>query len=130
MLDFSFLKYDEIDGDNKLNILKKYGNEAKMTDFSIMLGGFGSVWKDIGNWWTKSITGGFVFAVSTSGSLEFAFRTDCKIGARPALPYSSIFSNRVRGFNGIKKIEYGEYPQMVADEKTCKELTDQLDKNW
>ena len=38
MLDFSFLDIEQIFGENRLKIFKKYGTEAAITDFSILLG--------------------------------------------------------------------------------------------
>jgi len=127
MLDFSFLDIEQIFGENRLKIFKKYGTKAAITDFSILLGSA----FDIGCWWTKSrdlgTGGGCVSTVFWDGTKDSVSNNGCDAGARPALPYSLISSKRVKYVNKIKKIEYGEYPQMVADEKTCKELTDQLD---
>ena len=127
MLDFSFLDEDQVFGENRLEIFKEYGTKAAITDFSILLGSA----CDIGCWWTKSRAlgtgGGCVSTVFSDGTKYSVSNNGCDAGARPVLPYSLISSDRVKCVNRIKKIEYGEYPQMVADEKTCKELTDQLD---
>ena len=39
MLDFTFLTEEQIIGDNSLEIFKKRGTKAAITDFSILLGG-------------------------------------------------------------------------------------------
>ena len=137
MLDLTFLTKEQIFGDNKLEILKKYGTRCAITDFSILLGGFvssdyytseGNTLKNrTGWWWTKSSDGDDVQVVctSTNGSRYWDRVHKRDGGARPALPYSSIqsiSSNGVRGKSGIKEIEYGEYPQTIVDENYSSEL--------
>ena len=136
MLDLTFLTEEQIFGDNKLEILKKYGTRCAITDFSILLGGFvsldsytseGNTRKDrTGWWWTKSSDGGNAArVVNGDGNGDWYNVCIRNGGARPALPYSSIqsiSSNGVRGKSGIKEIEYGEYPQTIVDENYSSEL--------
>ena len=135
MLDLTFLTKEQIFGDNKLEILKKYGTRCVITDFSILLGGYvswdyytseGKTLKNrAGWWWTKSSDGDDAHAVYTNGSRFWDRVYKRGGGARPALPYSSIqsiFLNGVRGKSGIKEIEYGEYPQTIVDENYSSEL--------
>lgn len=61
MSDFTFLTEEQCFGDDKLDILKKRGTKAAITDFSIiigayiLLGGYTSYSKGrTGKYWTKS----------------------------------------------------------------------------
>ena len=132
-LDLTFLTKEQVEN---LEILKKYGIKAAITDFAILLGGFvsseyytseGNTRKDrTGWWWTKSSDGfNCAHAVFTDGDSICSYVCKHNGGARPALPYSSIqsiSSNGVRGASGIKEIEYGEYPQTIVDENYSREL--------
>ena len=40
MNEFTLLSEDQVFGDNKLDILKKYGNACGITDFAILYGGY------------------------------------------------------------------------------------------
>ncbi len=77
MNDFTFLTVEQCFGSNKLDILKKRGTEAAITDFSILLGGYVSRSYHINNdsslegrtgvYWTKSASGyqnGYVYEIS------------------------------------------------------------------
>ena len=134
MNNFTFLTDEQIFGNNKLDIISRYGTKCAITDFSILLGGGTSkrytreaLARGItGWWWTKSFDGvNEVFVVSEDG-IRFSFEVSNRdIGVRPALPYSSIqqvSSNAVRGASGIKEILYGEYPQTIVDEDYSYEL--------
>ena len=136
MSNFTFLTDVQIFGNSELDIIKKYGTKAAITDFSILLGGYvssdyhtseGNAKKDrTGWWWTKTdYDDDIVHDVDTDGNWD-CNDVNLRIGgARPALPYSvisSISSNGVRGGNGILEVQYGEYPQMVVDENYSREL--------
>ena len=64
MNNFTFLTKDQIFGNNKLDIISRYGTKCAITDFSILLGGYvsqdcytseGNTRKDrTGWWWTKT----------------------------------------------------------------------------
>ena len=138
MSEFTFLTDEQIFGDNKLEVLKKYGTRCAITDFSILLGGFvssnyytseGNTLKNRTGWWrTKSSAGDndtHTRVVNYLGEGVWGGVIERNDGARPALPYSSIqsiSSNGVRGKSGIKEIEYGEYPQWIVDENYSSEL--------
>ena len=136
MSNFTFLTEEQIFGNNRLDIIKKYGTKCAITDFSILLGGCvskdyytseGYTKKDrTGWWWTKSCDGyNNVRAVDVSGINDW-FYVDIRVGgARPAITYSSIqskCSNAVITSKGIKEIEYGEYPQTIVAEDYSREL--------
>ena len=140
MNNFTFLTEEQVFGDKQLDILKKYGTKAAITDYSILLGAGVSrgiyssevnTLKDrVGWWWTKSSGGdNGVRVVSNYGS-RFWNNVDSRIvGARPVLPYSSIQSictNKVRNSGKILEVEYGEYPQIIVDEN----YSDELEKEY
>lgn len=135
MNNFTFLTDEQIFGNNKLDIISRYGTKCAITDFSILLGGYvssddytseGNTRKDrTGWWWTKTPYNNDARVVSGYGDRGWYSVNTRKGGARPALPYSSIqsiSSNGVRGASGIKEIEYGEYPQTIVDENYSREL--------
>ena len=135
MLDFTFLTEEQCFGDKQLDILKKYGTKCAITDFSILLGGYvardyytseGNTRKDrTGWWWAKTP---YIKSTCVANGNGDSYRANVYvrcIGARPALTYSevsSVFSNGVRGRNGILEVEYGEYPQTIVDEIYSREL--------
>lgn len=116
--------------DDKIDIIKKKGTNAEITDFSILLGGMvldknkyrksdtSLLSERTGSYWTRS--------EDKSGKIVVSEGYDCVYyrwnGARPALPFSSINEIPTNGESGeIKKdkdgveyVEYGYYPQMVA----------------
>ena len=127
MKQFTFLTMKQIWGKEQLDILKNYGINGAITDFSILLGGYvssycytseGNLRKDrTGWWWTNTPYDRNAKAVDWKGEdswFSLANREGC---ARPVLPYSSISSdssNKVIGANGIIEVEYGEYPQTIV----------------
>ena len=134
MSNFTFLTEKQIFGDNKLDIIKKYGTKCAITDFSILLGGYisdghysieGNTRKTrTGCWWTKSADkSNDIYLADFDGSRDSSPVKDRSNGARLVLSYSSIKSNSsnvVSSTNGIKKIEYGKYPQtIVAENYSC-----------
>ncbi len=137
MNSFTFLTEEQIFGSNSLDIMKKYGTACAITDFSILLGGYvasnsytneGCSGKDrAGCWWTKSSDGdNDARAVNGLGLRDWGRVTIRIVGARPALPYSllisSISSNGVRVANGIKEVNYGEYPQTIVSDNDARIL--------
>ena len=120
--------------DDKIDIIKKKGTKAAITDFSILLGGtvFGKMHINrdstlsgrTGLYCTESEVDGFKEICTILGDgtmMEFPADDPC-VGARPVLPFSSINEIPTNGESGeIKKdkdeveyVEYGYYPQMVA----------------
>jgi len=151
MIEFTFLTVEQcFDPSRKLEILKKRGTIAPITDFSILLGGevsdyyhysnsksledrSGHYWIS-GHYWTSSNDKDKdlnLVPVAYDGNGYYINLDRRYGGARPALPYSSICnisSNGVRGRHGILEVEYGEYPQKIAS----KILQDELERayNW
>ena len=134
MSDFTFLTEEQCIGVEKLDILQKRGTKAAITDFSILLGGRAddknyidgdnSLEGRTGDYWIKSDDNGLVTApyIGSEGKRFFLDSHRRENGARPALPFSSIFSistNEVggvpkRGKDGVLEVEYGYYPQKAV----------------
>lgn len=140
MNDFTFLTEEQcFDYFGKLEILKKRGTIAPITDFSILLGGNvnndyyynnSNSLEDRSGWYWTSYSDKYndVRVVNCNGDKNYYNAYRRTGGARPALPYSSIhsISSGVRGRDGILEVEYGEYPQKVAS----KRLQDELERAY
>ncbi len=130
MSNWTFLTEDEYWGDNQLDVFKKRGTKAAITDFAILLGGWVSSTEHVdtdehlsgrtGYYWTKSDDGdNDARAVSFSGNRLLLKVLKRYCGARPALPYSSIdniFANVVsivKAKDGITEIRCGGIPQQA-----------------
>ena len=137
---FTFLSYNQIFGDEKINIIKKYGSKSAITDFSILLDGF--VLNDFhvfggyslndrtGMWLTKtSYDDDSVFVVDHRGYKNTINNLRRQCGARPVLLWNKNFNDFV-SYDTIFEIEYGEYPQTVVCESNTHqlELLYELDK--
>ena len=119
---FTFLTKEQVFGEDRLDIIEKYGTRCAVTDFSILLNG--SVFdfpteedknSRTGFWWTKSSdTEIDAYAVTASGDQDYYAVIDREIGCRPAIKYSSIVGDskfKRKGYKGILEVLYGEYPQ-------------------
>ena len=134
--DFTFLTDEQVFDHKKLDILIKYSTKCAITDFAILLGGYaspnehtieGNALKDrTGLWWTQSSDGeDNVFNVFENGTRYWDFTNHRMVGARPALPFSSIQSMAKNiGINSydIKEVQFGEYPQTIVDANYSREL--------
>ena len=122
----------------QLEVIKKYGTQAAITDLCILTGCYFDKFNIADNnynidedrsltgrtswFWTRSDDGdNDVRAVSKTGARTTNFRYERNGAVRPALQSSVISSkispNRVRGYNGTEEVEYGEYPQNAADSR-------------
>ena len=140
--EFRFLKFDEICGDNELEIIKKYGFDATMTDFSILLGGKYEVTKTTTNkvynngcWWIDPKNDLFYICrrgqapmIDFKGTSKVIDATSLNIGARPCIPYSFIKDECIVVKDGTDtcKVLFGEYPQMIVG----KQISDKLEKGY
>lgn len=149
MSDFTFLTAGQIVGSNQIDVIKKRGTKAAVTDFSILLGG--RVGKDYchidsddslagrtGYYWTKSdagLWGDFAHKAHTVNTYGYIEKSDVYIrdgGARPALPFSSI--DRIptnggsgkRARDGVLEVEYGYYPQKAVS----KDMQERLERAY
>ena len=144
MSDLTFLTKEQCFGDEKLDIFKKRGIKAAITDFSILLGGYvsdyhidndNSLEGRTCNYWTKSdLRDNVVNMVYATGYIVYGNVDRRSIGARPVLPFSSIDSIPTNGENvkraedGILEVEYGYYPQKAV-EKDMQERLEMAYKN-
>ena len=136
--DLTLLSEGQIWGNSsepQLEVMKKYGTKAAVTDLCVLTGSY--LCEDIdynidedrsltgraGWFWTKSGNGhDDACAVIEYGYPGILFVCARYGAVRPVLQSSEIFSqitsNRVKGYNGTEEVEYGEYPQYVPDFKT------------
>ena len=141
MNNFTFLTQEQCFKNDKLDIFEKRGTKAAITDFSVLLGGW--VWEHAENdsslegrtgcYWTKSNDGDTnARVVDDDGSSCRRNVQSRYIGARPALPFSSIGSiptNRESGKrarDGILEVEYGYYPQKAVS----KDMQERLERAY
>lgn len=133
-MDFTFLKEDQIWGDDALDVMKKYGTAVAPTDLTAILGGVMDSADGIktsegettcASWSASSNDHGDVRCVNYEGDKLWNNPNTRDISARPALPpseASKISPSIARAIAGIRVAEYGEYPQTVADKRTSAKL--------
>ena len=138
MSNFTFLTEEQIFDFNAIDVIKKRGVKAAISDFSVLLGGRfydynvdsdGSLNGRTGYYWTKSDNErNGVWVASITGSLSDAAVFARNGGARPALPFSSIDSiptngdSAKRAKDGVLEVEYGYYPQKAVSRDMQKRL--------
>lgn len=135
--DLTLLSEGQIWGNSnefQLEVIRKYGTKAAITDLCILTGSYlcedtdynidedRSLTGRTGWFWTRSDDGdNDVRAVYEYGLMNNIYRYMRYGAVRPALQssviFSQIFPNRVRGYNGTEEVEYGEYPQNAADSR-------------
>ena len=115
------------DKESQLEVIRKYGTKAAITDLCVLTGSYlcedtdynideDSSLKGRTSWfWTRSDDNdNDVREVLKYGNMINKYRYKRNGVVRPALQSSVIFSqispNRVRGYNGTEEVEYGEYP--------------------
>ena len=133
--DLTLLSEGQILGNSsepQLDVIRKYGIKAAITDLCILTGSYLCENTDYNidedrsltgrtSWfWTRSDDDRKDVRVVDENGRRRSQREFCRhIAVRPALKSSIIFSqisqNRVRGYNGTEEVEYGEYPQNAAD---------------
>jgi len=132
---FTFLTSDQATDISKMKITKDYLRQAEITDFSKFLGGYSllsaNISSSIKGKWRQNYTGVWVTKTKIKqknatlicvrdGQFTENSIYDKHLGARPVTKYSAIkhiTSGIIFDENGIKKVEYGEYPQTVANEE-------------
>lgn len=132
MRGFTFLTQEQCEGDNRLNIIRKRGIEAEITDFSLFLGAGTSERRNknneaYGDYWLKSnsFKGGKMierFCGESFYKLTDEYITSRMTGARPVLPFSlfKIPTNGKRGKDGVLEVEYGYTIHKEQLQKVCK----------
>ena len=145
-LDFTLLTEDQIwagkYGEVTLDVLKKYGVGAAATDLAVLLGSrsdeprngdFPRTPEDdcIDYTWTAvplifSETNVDIWAVAREAPGRTGFRCYDRNSVRPVLLPSETVkltpTNCKTGVNDVEIVEYGEYPQMLADGETSQDL--------
>jgi len=135
-LDFTLLTEEQILGDKngngQLDVIKKYGRTAKPTDLAAILGNTTSEYGSTSSFWTSSSTGKWVysnrvFCLEYAGD-EMAWPPPLwrQPSVRPVLRPTETAklqpTVRKKSVNGVDVVEYGEYPQTVANDKTSERL--------
>lgn len=132
-MDVTFLKEDQIWGDDALDVMKKYGTAVALTDLTVILGGYMNSADGTKTSegeiscvsWTASSVYRCLRCVSFKGDSDLSCTRERIISVRPALPpseTSKISPSEAGTIAGIRVAEYGEYPQTVADERTSEKL--------
>lgn len=128
-IELTLLSKEEIWGEKSLDVLKIYGEMADITDLCVLTGSYlrDSIYYDIDSYkdsrfWTKSNYSRIdVCIVDFNGESLYTSRYNRNCSIRPVLRSSAIFSqvyvSRISKCNGTEEVEYGEYPQKVADLK-------------
>lgn len=144
MRNFTFLTKEQCAGDNQLDIFKKRGEEAEVTDFAVLLGCLCinkydfEIGKGInkGAYWTKSeceddkSRAYYNFGKSDSFYKNMVGARTC--GGRPVLFFSSVSNIPTNGKpakradDGVLEVEYGYYPQNV----TTNEMREKLEREY
>ena len=130
MSNFTFLTQEQCFERDKLDVLKKRGTKAALTDFSVLLGGWvssehvendSSLEGRTGYYWTKSDYGDTYACVVIGDGNRYCYNVDKRNGGvRPALPFSSISNiptngeSGKRARDGVLEVEYGYYPQKAV----------------
>lgn len=127
---------------NQSCIFKKYGTNAAVTDFSLLLGlevsndhtSDSLYYKDreftdtrAADYWTRTkendkviVMSSYSFGYNSPKKLDYQF-----IGIRPVLKYSDIrneINNIEISDKEVLEVQYGEYPQTICDEKINLEI--------
>lgn len=145
MSNYTFPTQEQFFEDEMLEVIKKRGTKAAITDFSILLGGWVDSSSDYfhidsddslagrtGDYWTRSDDGdNYARTVNGIGSRQDLGVDRRTVGVRPALPFSSIdriLTNGVSGKDkdGVKYVEYGFYPQSAVTRGLQQELERQF----
>ena len=132
-LNFTFLTEDQIWSDDAPDVMKRYGTKVAPTDLTVILGSWMTGEDDRTSEddltclsWSASFSGSEdVSCVYYNGDMRGSSAKARDISARPALPpseASKISPSEARAIAGIRVVEYGEYPQTVADDVTSEKL--------
>ncbi len=142
-MDITLLKEEQIWGDKALQAIKSYGTKVGMSDLAVLLGGAVSSSNTTTSdgqrsayvWSASSYEDGNVRAVYSNGGRLYSIPSLRYLGARPALPSSVASSIRLseakpsQKISGVDVVEYGEYPQTIAEENITRELEQAFSRN-
>lgn len=137
MSEFTFLTKEQSYGPNRLEILNKYNKDCEITDLAILLGGKayeGDFYNPYINWswWTSTFYNATGIGITKEGELTTRLMEYKDYGGRPAISYSLIkpkcTNKRINQF-GILEVEFGYYPQQVANKKVSTKLEEAFLRN-
>lgn len=134
MVELTFLEEKDLFGDNQLEVIKKRGKRAVITDFAISQGGYVSDYtidkssnlnKRIGYYWTKTAKNKMVTVVDPRGIKDYEFPSMRASSIRLVLELSSIILDneiRRRANDGIIEIQLGHYPSNAVSHELQNKL--------
>jgi len=118
---FTLLSVEQAFGDGQLGVIRKIGTKCPETAFAAALGGNGS-------WWLRSAAGyGDVCIVKEDGEHAVGY-ANAGGGLRPAFAcddVSQIAGGLAKDVTGCWLVEYGEYPQALAEKMIGRFLEDE-----
>lgn len=129
----NLLNVNQILGDEQLEIFKKRGIFASVTDYYLLSGGkINNTQKEylengMGYYWTKTpyIKDSF-YIVNNQGKADYQFVYHSDVGIRLVTNFDNIKNSDNFIYNkaedGVVEIEYGFYPDCAADESLQKKL--------
>ena len=130
MNEVTLLSRKQIFGENKLNIFNRINASATITDFSILLGGYYGTSRRTGYYWIKSNF--FINIINRDGDGRYNETNFRNNGIRPVMCFSKIkndISNEIINEEGIKEVEYGEYPQNAVGNILQEKLEELYENN-
>ena len=143
-MEVTFLREEDIWGDNALEVIKAYGTAVGISDVAIALGTMmGSGTKNSAGvasgvvWSASSFNYGFVRTVDFLSDLSSINPTSDQAAGCPALPFSATSlirpdnakTMRLANNKTVQICEYGAYPQTVAPKSVSQELEAQYQKH-
>ena len=120
--ELTLLSEEEICGEGKLDVLKKYGLSAGITDLVILTGGSykkNASKERLGNYWLKNslFDSDRVNIIRPEGdSISYPIKAQ-NICIRPVIKNPAIITSRNKGDNNTSETIYGEYPQFAPPKK-------------
>lgn len=129
MKKIDLLNVNQIIGDNKIDIINKYGTKARVTDFYVLLDGFvlnnyhvngGFSLNDrTGMWFTNSsYNDDSSYVIDHRGCKNVINNIRRQSGVRPVLLWDNINTKT----NNMMELDYGEYPQCIVGEQHSSKL--------
>lgn len=152
MGEITFLTSNQVGRDNQLEVLKKRGTKATLTDYAItQAGGFDyfgyhiplheyghrlysyvdyehSLFGRTGPYWLSNKTMNIdetMGIINHKGTVDAAKTKSKSIGIRPVVPYNDLEDVPTQykiEKDGVTELEYGHYPQMAVSQKMQKKL--------
>ncbi len=124
----TLLTLDQIIGNDRTEIIRQYGAQSTITDFSILLDGFVlnnyhfksnfGLENRTGMWFTKTFYNeDSIYGIDHRGCKNIISNIRRQCGVRPVLLLSSKTNNIF-----IREVTYGEYPQSIVEDNESEYL--------